>query len=276
VPVTGETPLVAHESLGNGYSLLTFREPLIARRARAGQFVMMKVGASAAPPLRRPFSILGVDPEQATFSLFVKSVGASSREISRLRVGESAACLGPLGRPFRAPDDEVTPLLVAGGYGVAPLIFLTRELTHAGRTPRLFYGGRTADDLALAAVAESLRIPLSLATNDGSRGATGLVTESLERHLDGHSEPAALYACGPHAMLRAVARIAERRELPAQLSLDPFMGCGVGICLSCVVRLKRPDETAAKYRCACTEGPVFDARDIVWDESAAATRREAP
>ena len=275
VPVNGETPLVARELLADDYCLLTFRHPDVAQAARPGQFVMIKPGASAELPLRRPFSILAVDREQATFSLFVKRVGASSRALSQLCPGEVATCLGPLGRPFAAPPPGAVPLLIAGGYGVAPLIFLARELMRDGHLPCLFYGGRSAKDLALAGMTEALGTPVHFATNDGSRGQAGLVTESLERHLDAHSQPAALYACGPQPMLRAVARIAETRGLPAQLSLDPWMGCGVGICLSCVVRLRRAGEARAKYRCACTEGPVIDAHEIVWDEPADATREEA-
>jgi dihydroorotate dehydrogenase electron transfer subunit len=275
VPVNGETPLVARESLADDYCLLTFRHADIAQLARPGQFVMIKPGGGAELPLRRPFSILGVDREQGTFSLFVKGVGARSRALSQLCPGDVAACLGPLGRPFTAPLPGAAALLIAGGYGVAPLIFLARELMRDGHLPRLFYGGRSAKDLALAGMAEILGTPVHFSTDDGSRGRAGLVTENLERHLDAHSQPSALYACGPQPMLRAVARIAEARHLSAQLSLDPWMGCGVGICLSCVVRLRRADEVRAKYRCACTEGPVLDANEIVWDEPADATREEA-
>jgi dihydroorotate dehydrogenase electron transfer subunit len=268
VPVNGETPLVACESLADSYSLLTFHSPGVAQSAKPGQFVMIKAGIGAELPLRRPFSILAAERGQSTFSLFVKSVGANSRALSLLRPGDAASCLGPLGRPFTTPPPGTTPLLIAGGYGVAPLIFLARELVRERRAPHLFYGGRSASDLALAATTDSLGIPVHYATNDGSRGRAGVITEALERHLESQRGPTALFACGPLAMLRAVSRIAEVRRLPAQLSLDPWMGCGVGICLSCVVRLRREDEAPAKYRCACTEGPVFEAHEIVWDEPA--------
>jgi dihydroorotate dehydrogenase electron transfer subunit len=156
--------------------------------------------------------------------------------------------------------------LVAGGYGVAPLIFLARELTRGGSKPHLFYGARRASDLVLAGMSETLGVPVHFATEDGSRGRAGLVTACLEQHLDAHDAPAVLYACGPQPLLRAVGSIAQARGLQAQLSLDPWMGCGIGICLSCVVRLRRSGEARASYRCACTEGPVFSADEIVWDE----------
>ena len=276
VPFNGETPLVAREPLADDYYLLTFRQAHIAQTAQPGQFVMIKPGASVELPLRRPFSILGVAREQSTFSLFVKEVGANSRALSHLRPGDTAACLGPLGRPFGPLPAGTAQLLIAGGYGVAPLIFLARELLRDGHSPRLFYGGRSAKDLALADMAAAVGMPVHFTTNDGSRGQAGVVTDSLESHLEAHPHPAALFACGPQSMLRAVGRIALARGLPAQLSLDPWMGCGVGICLSCVVRLRRADEAHAKYRCACTEGPVLDAREIVWDEPGAAAAVEAP
>src|SRR2546423_13174610 len=112
--------LVRRQVLDGPYVLLTFDHPEVARRARAGQFVMIKAGTSAEPPLRRPFSILTVDPAAGTFGLFLKAVGAGSRTLASLAPGELAQCLGPLGRPFTPPAADHEALLVAGGYGLAP------------------------------------------------------------------------------------------------------------------------------------------------------------
>jgi dihydroorotate dehydrogenase electron transfer subunit len=275
VPSNCEAPLTAREELGRDYFLLTFRHAEVAQHGRAGQFVMMKAGRSPEPPLRRPFSIMDVAPERGTFTLFVKAVGAGTHELADLPLGGTALCLGPLGNAFTPPPAGVEPLLIGGGYGIAPLILFSRELGRGGVTPRLFYGGRAREDLALRSTVEGLGLPLELATDDGSFGQAGKVTDALTRHLAAGSRRAALYACGPHAMLRAVAEVAERHALAAQVSLDPWMGCGVGICLSCVVRIQRRGEPAGKYRCACTEGPVFDAADVLWsDEHASRSRRE--
>ncbi|MBI3932217.1 MAG: dihydroorotate dehydrogenase electron transfer subunit [Acidobacteria bacterium] len=276
MPANRDVALVAREVLEGAYVLLTFRHPEVAREARAGQFVMIKAGTSADPPLRRPFSILAVDPERETFSLFLKAVGAGSRALADLPPGGAAQCVGPLGRPFEPPSDGSEALMVAGGYGIAPFLLFVRELRRAGRTGRVFYGGRTVADLQVREPFTALGVSLVPATEDGSLGHRGRVTAPLEEYLDGGPGPATLYACGPDAMMRAVARVAERRGLPAQVSLDPWMGCGVGTCLGCVVRIQRPDEPQAKYRCACTEGPVFDAATVVWPgEAASLARRRA-
>jgi dihydroorotate dehydrogenase electron transfer subunit len=264
MPANRDAPLLAREPLGAAYSLLRFRHPEVAREARAGQFVMIKAGTSSEPPLRRPFSILSVDAAEESFTLFVKAVGPGSRALAALEPGAPAQCLGPLGRPFTAPPPGVEPLLVAGGYGIAPFYLFSRELAARGARPRVFYGGRTAADLPLRAPFEALGVPLVAVTEDGSLGTRGLVTAPLEARLDSARGALRLYACGPDAMLQAVARLAERRELPAELSLDPWMGCGVGTCLGCVVWIQRAGEARPKYRCACTEGPVFDAAEVVW------------
>jgi dihydroorotate dehydrogenase electron transfer subunit len=264
LPLNRDVPLVRREPLDGAYTLLTFRHPEVAREARAGQFVMIKAGLSAHPPLRRPFSIMNVDPAREEFTLFLKAIGTETRNLAALPVGAIAQCLGPLGQPFALPADGAEALMVAGGYGIAPFLMLSQALSRSGARGRVFYGGRTAADLQLRAPFEAIGMPLETATEDGSLGHEGRVTAPLEVYLDSARRPTVLYACGPDAMLHAVATLAERRNLPCQLSLDPWMGCGVGTCLGCVVWIRKPGEAEAKYRCACTEGPVFDSRHVVW------------
>jgi dihydroorotate dehydrogenase electron transfer subunit len=271
--VDHDAPLVAREPLEGAYVLLTFRHPEVARTARAGQFVMIKAGRSAEPPLRRPFSILRTEAASDAFSLFVKAVGPGSRALAAMAVGETARCLGPLGRPFSAPAPGREALLVAGGYGIAPFLLFSRELRGGGVTPRVFYGGRTRGDLQLIELFAELDVSVTAATQDGSYGQRGLVTEPLERYLDSTHGTRALYACGPDAMMHAVARVAAARELPAQVSLDPWMGCGIGTCLGCIVRTQSAHEPAPRNRCACTEGPVFDADAVVWPGEACSLAR---
>jgi len=275
-PVNREAALVARETLDGPYVVLTFRHPEVARAGRAGQFVMIKAGTSAEPPLRRPFSILAVDPAAGTFRIFLKTIGPGTRALAALAPGAPAQCLGPLGRPFPPPSAGQETLLVAGGYGIAPFLLLCEQTSDAARRLRVFYGGRSAADLQLREPFARLGVPLVAATDDGSAGHHGRVTEAVERHLDAQGGAATLYACGPDPMLHAVARLAERRGLPAQVSLDPWMGCGVGTCLGCVVWTQSAAEAHPRYRCACTEGPVFDARAVVWaGEGTSAVRREA-
>jgi dihydroorotate dehydrogenase electron transfer subunit len=276
MPANRVVSLVDREALGAAHFLLTFRHPEAARAARPGQFVMIKAGLSAEPPLRRPFSVLSVDAARESVTLFVKAIGQGSRALCAMAPGDEALCLGPLGRPFTPPPPGTEALLVAGGYGVAPLRFLGEELQRAGGRARLFYGGRTARDLALLDRLGGSGLTVVPATEDGSHGAHGRVTLPLEAHLDVTPGPLRLYACGPDAMMHAVARIAAARSLEAEVSLDPWMGCGVGTCLGCVVRVQGPAEERWKYRCACTEGPVFDSARVVWPgEDDSSARRAA-
>jgi dihydroorotate dehydrogenase electron transfer subunit len=276
MPANRIAPLVERESLGGAYWHLTFRHAEVAHEARPGQFVMIKAGASAEPPLRRPFSVLAVDPGRDTFSLFVKAVGPGSKALCSLAAGDPTQALGPLGRPFTPPAPGVEAVLVAGGYGVAPFRLMGEQLRVTGRRARLFYGGRSADDLPLLDRLSGLPLEVLPVTEDGSLGARGKDTGPLEEHLDTTRRPVELFACGPEAMMHAVARIAATRALPAQVSLDPWMGCGLGTCLSCVVRIQGPEEARPMYRCACTEGPVFDAAHVVWGgEESSRSRRAA-
>lgn len=264
MPANRIVPLVEREALGGAHFLLTFRHPETAREARPGQFVMIKAGVSAEPPLRRPFSVLSVEAGRETFTLFVKAIGPGSRALCAMMPGDDAQCLGPLGRGFAPPPAGTEALLVAGGYGVAPFRLLGEELRRTGGRGRLFYGGRTASDLPLLDRLGGLGLTVVAATEDGSLGERGLVTGPLEAHLDAARGPRRLYACGPDAMMHAVARIAAARRLEAEVSLDPWMGCGIGTCLGCVVRVQGPAEPRWKYRCACLEGPVFDAASVLW------------
>lgn len=270
-----DATVVANEALGGPFVVLTFTHPEVARDGRAGQFVMVKPAGSTAPLLRRPFSLLDTDPAGGTFRVFLKAVGTGSRALASLRPGDAVQCLGPLGRPFTVPPESAEALLVAGGYGIAPFHLFGRQLLAAGRRCRVFYGGRTASDLQILGLFERLGVAVTLATEDGSLGHRGRVTEALAAHLVPPGGPATLHACGPQGMLEAVARLAAERGLPAEVSLDPWMGCGLGTCLGCVVWTQRAEESRPRYRCSCTEGPVFDAREVVWGgEEASRARRE--
>jgi dihydroorotate dehydrogenase electron transfer subunit len=275
MPANRDVALVSRHGLGGAYVRLTFRHPEVAHGARAGQFVMIKAGTSAEPPLRRPFSILSADPKEETFSLFLKAVGQGSRALFAMEPGDVAQCLGPLGRPFAAPANGQEALLVAGGYGIAPFRIFSEELVRQGARAHVFYGGRTGDDLPMRDGFSDLGVPVTLTTDDGSVGTPGRVTGPVDAYVESIGDRAVLYGCGPDAMLHAVAGIAERRGVPAQLSLDPWMGCGIGTCLGCVVKIQHEDERQPKNRCACTEGPVFDYAEIVWkgEDSSFARRR---
>ncbi|MEO8501664.1 MAG: hypothetical protein ABI565_12165, partial [Vicinamibacteria bacterium] len=216
-------PLVKRESLGGAYALLTFEHAEVARAA-AGQFAMIQPEAGGDLLLRRPFSIMDTDVATGRFTVFLKSVGPGSKAVFDLREGENARVLGPLGHGFTPPAGDERAFLVGGGYGVAPFALFSRPLKREGAGFHLFYGGRSASELPLCEELEQRGIPLTLSTDDGTRGEHGRVTASLKKALDAREGKARLYACGPEAMMHAVARIAADLDIPCEVSLDPWMG----------------------------------------------------
>lgn len=262
-PVDRVCPLVRRESLGGAYALLTFEHADVAR-ASAGQFAMIQPEASGDLLLRRPFSIMDTDPAASRFTIFLKAVGPGSKAVFDLREGDHARVLGPLGRGFTRPSSGERVFLVGGGYGVAPFALFSRGLHESAAAFHLFYGGRSASELPLVEELERRGIPLTLSTDDGTRGVPGRVTAPLVAALSGEAGKPRLYACGPEAMMQAVAKIAAEKRIPCEVSLDPWMGCGLGTCLGCVVRIQDDGELRPKNRPACTEGPVFDAKRVVW------------
>jgi dihydroorotate dehydrogenase electron transfer subunit len=245
-------PLLRRESIGDAYHVLSFDVPE-GVVARAGQFAMVR-GAEwgDAPLLPRPMSYLTVGTAP---SILIKVLGEGTLRMARAEPGEPFTLLGPLGNVWRPPTPGRRTLLVAGGVGVAPLLFLARELHAAGARPIAVYGGRSARDLPLddelAEVSD-----LSVATEDGSRGAHGRVTLLVERMLEKDME---VYTCGPDRMMAAVAATCAARDVPCQVSLETPMGCGYGVCLGCPVPL-----VEGGYLYACMQGPCIDARRIDW------------
>jgi dihydroorotate dehydrogenase electron transfer subunit len=234
--------------------------------AKPGQFVMVRVGTEAAPLLRRPFSLLGVirELDRVTgIEILFKVVGKGTRLLSRCREDDRLSLIGPLGNAFAVPDACRQLILVAGGVGVPPIRFLAQSVLEREGGPQrcvVFIGGRTKDDLVCLREFDLPGFLLDVSTDDGSQGSQGVVTRRLERVLD--AGPADLVcACGPWAMLKAVAAIAERRGIPCQVSIEAMMACGMGACLGCAVNM-RDDHT--RYRHACMDGPVFDARRLLW------------
>ena len=183
--------------------------------------------------------------------------------IARCRKGDRLSLIGPLGNAFLVPDSCRQLILVAGGIGVPPIRFLAQSLLEREGAPQrcvVFVGGRSRDDLVCISEFDLPGFLVDVSTDDGSQGHHGLVTGSLERVLDQGSADM-ICACGPPAMLKAVAAIAEARQIPCQVSIEAMMACGMGACLGCAVQVRDDD---ARYRHVCMDGPVFDARRLVW------------
>ncbi len=241
-----------------GYRTLEIRMPrAFIDACRPGQFVHLRLPNIEASALRRPFSIYGAEGE--TLRLLYKTVGRGTARMNEWTEGTALQVLGPLGNGFPV-DGTALPVLIAGGYGVAPLSFLASRLP---RTGIVLIGGRTADDILVRDDFTRLGWEVRVATQDGSLGKEGLVTCLLDALLEKAAEPMELFACGPDGLLRAVGDRAIAHGLKGWLSLDKRMVCGVGACLACVQKLRRPDGTEWTGR-VCEDGPVFESRAIVW------------
>ncbi len=208
-----------------------------------------------APLLSRPMSYLSGGP---TPSLLVKVCGEGSARLGRAEAGEPFLMLGPLGTAWRAPDPNRRQILVAGGVGIAPLIFLAKNLGERAERPWLLYGGRTQRDLPLSEdAAECCRVQVS--TEDGSLGHHGRVTELLQQTLVPGDE---VYTCGPDRMMAAVAGLCAKTNTPCEVSLEAPMACGYGVCLGCAV-----PAASGGYIYACVTGPCIDAKKVDWERT---------
>lgn len=251
--------ILENRPASGSYYLLTLRAPGIAPAVHPGQFVHMRIWPCADALLRRPFSVYRVHGE--ALSVLYKVVGKGTAALARMRPGERLEVLGPLGHGFSLPSGEGEfPVLVAGGYGVAALYLLAERSPVRGL---LFQGGRKAEDILCEEEFRALGWEVRVATEDGSRGIRGRVTEPLREELRRRGCGRKLYACGPTGMLRAVARLSEEFDVPAEISLDEHMCCGMGVCLTCVVPVRM--DGGWEYQRTCTEGPVFDARRVLWE-----------
>jgi dihydroorotate dehydrogenase electron transfer subunit len=236
----------------------------IATAARPGHFVMIRVREGTDPLLRRPFSICGTERDRL-FHILYRVVGPGTSIMSEVRKGDSLSVLGPLGNGFELPRPEETPILVAGGIGIAPIIFLAGVI---GRDDALFMAGfRTADEIVDFEACGLSGFAVSIATDDGTVGHLGFVTDLLERRLGKtkKNDPS-VFVCGPAPMLKKVAAIIQDRGIPGQVSLEAYMACGVGACQGCAVKASSIEKHV--YLSVCEQGPVFRAASLDWSSMA--------
>lgn len=259
-PMLEETvQIVSNARSTDDYFQLVLRAPRVAPLIQPGQFAHLRVLPMRDALLRRPFSIYQATED--SFSILYKTVGKGTSVLSRMRPGEEVSVIAPLGTGFTVPEAGAeTPLLVAGGYGMAAMYLLAERSPQKGI---VFVGGRRRVDILCEDEFADLGWEVRPATEDGSHGTQGLVTGPLLEELKRGTESKKLFACGPTPMLRAVGKIADEHAVPAELSMDEHMCCGVGVCLTCVIKVKAGD--GWEYQRTCQEGPVFDSRQVVWD-----------
>ena len=224
-----------------------------------GQFVEVRVDGSPATFLRRPISINFVDYKQNELWLLVATVGEGTRWMASLKVGDMLNCMLPLGNGFTSPSSEglgEAPLLVGGGVGVAPLLYLGKTLKDSGEEPTFLLGARTAKDLLMLNEFRKYGRVL-VTTEDGSEGEKGFVTNHSVLQSEHFS---LIQCCGPTPMMKAVARYARQTNTECEVSLENLMACGLGACLCCV------EKTTKGNVCVCKDGPVFNINQLLWQD----------
>ncbi len=264
LPSRTQGEVMENRLLAPGMMLMRVKARSIAETAQPGQFVMIRAGEADCldPLLRRPFSINDVNRGRGTVDLIYKIVGRGTRIMATWRPTRTADLIGPLGSgflPASAPH-----ILVGGGLGIAPLLFLARTLMEANNGAwdgHVLLGGRNGAELTpLADLFPALGSGPKCATDDGSRGHHGLVTDLLE------AVPATgtVYCCGPLPMMAAVAAICAERGHACQVSMETVMACGIKACLGCTVEAAATNSKGGRYLHVCQDGPVFAAEEIKW------------
>jgi dihydroorotate dehydrogenase electron transfer subunit len=268
--------VLTHKKYGEHYHSLTIVSPDIGERVRPGQFVNVRCGEGQANILRRPFSVYRVHKRggwASTIEIVFDIRGPGTRYLSALRGHSIVDLIGPSGRGFALPKRRAHCLLIGGGIGAAPLFYLMDELRNDGHRVDVILGARNSGLLLGAIEARRLASVCRITTEDGSAGDQGRVTDVMVETME-KCETEVIYACGPHPMLAAVSRIAAERKIPVQVAVEELMACGYGVCMTCVMPLRRPlkrdesPEDAVVYARSCTEGPVFNGAQVVWNGAA--------
>lgn len=253
--------IVSNRNIAQDTYLMDLRSPEIVSAARPGQFVMIRVSKDFNPLLRRPFSICGIQGDDI-FRILYRVVGRGTDILSKTHAGGHLRVLGPLGKGFLKPKAGDEALLVAGGIGLAPLLFLAQKIETS--RVRFFMGYGTAGSMFDMEQIGLKGLEIQTATEDGSKGHKGLVTDLLESRLEQEGMAGLdIFACGPLAMLRIIAHMAIHGAIPCQVCLETQMACGIGACQGCVV--PAASEKNSMYFRVCHDGPVFHVEALDWE-----------
>ena len=247
--------VVNHKWLNYSSFIIELEAPETLPVIQPGNFAEIEVANSPKVFLRRPFSFYDVNPTSNTISFFIKVAGEGTRLLGEARKGDKLSVIYPLGNSFSRPESGRV-LAVAGGSGIAPFILYGKELQNNGIEITFLFGARSADDIVLTDEFRALGKVL-ITTEDGSQGEKGMVTQ--HGLFNNKKLPFDLIVtCGPEPMMKAVGKIAMEKNIPCEASLENTMACGFGACLCCIV------PTVSGNKCVCTEGPVFNVKELKW------------
>ncbi len=238
---------------------------IVASYKGPGQFVSILGEESWSHPLRRPMSIASV--EENSFSIIYKIFGSITSKLQQKKSGDTLSVLGPLGNTFTARVDGIHPVLVGGGVGLAPILNLHEVYKENNILHTLILGAKNKSEHFIEPEPDK---DIYVTTDDGSAGLTGTVMVALNHIIPNTTSPA-LYACGPEPMLRVVQSFSLSQSIPAQLSVESYMGCGVGLCQGCVIEKENPSRQEhsyhEKYSLVCVDGPVYDAQKVKFESA---------
>ncbi|MCJ7646602.1 dihydroorotate dehydrogenase electron transfer subunit [bacterium] len=262
-----DAKILMNEEIAPERYRMALSAPQIARQARPGQFIHVRVSEGYTPLLRRPFSVHRVQGQK--IELLYKVMGKGTEILSKKKRGEYLDILGPLGKGYRLPSATLKGsdiILVAGGTGVASLKFLAEwiSVTNPELSILVLIGAKNKEQLLCERDFRRLGCRVKVATENGTRGYKGLASGLLEKclPLSGDSPNPLVFACGPTEMIRRIGEISRRHRLPCQVSLEEHLACGIGACFGCVVKAKSSTYT---YKRVCKDGPVFDAGELIWE-----------
>lgn len=250
--------ITGNDFINDRHFILTLRCPQPLPQIYPGQFVEILVENSATTLLRRPFSIYSVDSRSNEIKVLIQIKGEGTKKLGQLHVGELVNIIYPLGKAFTTPTHERV-LLVGGGVGSAPLMFLSQHMNQSGMKPDILLGARSKADLIDLDLFQAQCHHLFITTEDASMGEKGFVTH----HSVFNSAPfpyERIYCCGPDAMMHAVAKMAKKLDVDCEVSLENYMACGFGVCLCCIT------PTIHGNLRSCVEGPVFDTKILKWED----------
>lgn len=263
--------VLSYKKMGEEYHLLSIVTPEVASLAKPGQFVNLRPPHDRSFILRRPFSIYRVNRRggwAATVEVVFDVRGGGTQALASLRAHDTVDLIGPVGRPFTLSKTRNSCLLVGGGVGAVPLIFLGEELRAAGKRVDILWGASRASRLVNSIDAKRLGSKSAFATDDGSEGYQGHVTDLLPEMIE-KCGTEVIYACGPHPMLEAVTKVAVKYRIPVQVAMEALMGCGIGVCMTCVQPVWNKAGSDLVNVRTCVDGPVFNGARIAWDAHSA-------
>jgi len=257
-----DTEILFNRMIASETFLLGLKSPEIVATAKPGQFVMVRVSSGIDPLLRRPFSICGIK-EKDQFLILYRVVGQGTAILAEKKEGEKLSVLGPLGKGFVLPETHEIPLLVGGGIGVAPLFFLSQTMKATDIEFMMGFG--SSNEIIDMKGIVVVNANVSMATDDGTAGHNGPVTDLLEEYLKkniARKDALSLFTCGPIPMLKRVVDIAINGGISCQSSMEAFMACGLGACQGCAI--KAASKESRDYYHVCRDGPVIPIQSLDW------------